>query len=208
MAINDTYFFTAIGTLQGQSYIHTLHFREGASATGSPVEQHLINLWQSGCQAPWLAAHGASYTLSTLRAQKVCGSLPLPSAVEESVGAVGTRSVTLEHPPWLACVVQERTGFAGKSYRGRFYMSGFGEGDVTNETFVAGGLEYIGKVQAYADALDTTFMDKIAPFDWQLVVHSRTLAQAVPPPQCTASSSPVTSLNVVTRLTTLRSRRA
>lgn len=210
MAVNDTYFFTAQGTLGGRSYVHTLHFRELVGPiTGNPSVD-LINTWQAACQTQWLAAHPASYTLVRLTAQRICGSPPLPARVEEGVGAVGSRSPVNTGdllPPWIAVAVNEATGLAGKSRHGRFFMSGGGESDVNGETLTTGGSTWITAIQNYVTALGTRFVQQAVPLNWDLVVHSRTLAD-IPGTQCTVSSEPVTSLGIVSRLTTQRSRRA
>lgn len=209
MALNDTYFFTVQGTLGGRNYVHTLHFREILAAVGVNPSQDLIDTWQSACQAAWLAAHPNGYLLVRLTAQRICGTPPLPSRVEEGVGLTGTRSSgTLGEPlaPWLAIAVNEATGLAGRSRHGRFFMSGGGESDVTGETLTTGGTSWLGYIQAYVNALTTEFIAG-PPTAWQLVVHSPKLAK-VPGTQCNVSSEPVTALGIVSRLTSQRSRRA
>jgi hypothetical protein len=210
VAINDTYFFTCQGTLSGRNYVHTLHFREGATVPLGNPAQDLINTWQTSCQTPWLAIHPAAYTLVRLTAQKVCGALPLPSRVEEGVGAVGTRvtgSSSGVLAPWLCIAVNEATGLAGKSRHGRFFVSGGYEDDIVGETLATGAGSWLATTQLYLTALTTAFVAPADPFKFTLVVHSRTLAD-VPGTQCQNSSEPVTSLGAVARLTTQRSRRA
>jgi hypothetical protein len=211
LAINDTYFFTAQGTFAGRVYAHTLHFRELVGPiTGNPA-QDLINTWQTSCQTAWLAAHPSAYTLVRLTAQRICGSLPLPSRVEEGVGLPGTRTAGVTGDPlpsWLSICCNESTGLAGKSRHGRFFMSGGFEGDINGEALVVGASGWLGVVQAYVTALTTRFVNQAVPLNWELVVHSRQLAEDNPTWQCTQTSEPVTAIGVVARLTTQRSRRA
>jgi hypothetical protein len=208
MAVNDTYFFTAQGLLAGRNYVHTLHFREGLTTPGGNPAQALINEWQAACQTAWLAAHTNAYQLVRLTAQRICGSPPLPSRVEEGVGLVGTRTATGDPlAPWLAIAVNEATGLAGKSRHGRFFMSGGYENDVTGENLVTGANQWVTLATAYVTALTTAFVLPADPFDFELVVHSRKLAD-IPGTQCNVSSEPVTTLGLVSRLTTQRSRRA
>ena len=210
MALNDTHFFTAQGTLRGQAYVHTLHFREGVSSLGTNAQQQLIDRWQSTCQAPWLAAHGNDYLLVRLTAQKICGSPPLPARTEEGVGLTGTRAPgTAGDPlaPWLAVTVNESTALAGRSRHGRFFISGGYEGDVVQETIATTAGTWGALITSYVNALSTAFITGTPPLDWVQVVHSRKLA-SVPGTQCDASSTPVTGLGIVLRLTTQRSRRA
>lgn len=210
MAINDTYYFTAQGTLGGRSYIHTLHFRELVGPIVGNPSQDLINTWQAACQAQWLAAHPTVYTLVRLTAQRICGSPPLPSRVEEGVGAQGTRTGIGQGDPlaqWLSIAVNQSTGLAGKSRHGRFFMSGGFEGDIAGEVLTTGASAWLGVVQAYCTALGTRFVQQAVPLNWDLVVHSPTIAK-IPGTQCTVSSEPVTALGVVSRMTSQRSRRA
>lgn len=210
MALNDTYFFQAHGTLAGQVYIHTLHFREfGSPIVGDPA-QSCINAWQAACQTLWLNAHPTTYTLERLTCQRICGSLPLPVPVEESVALPGVRMVGSTGEllaPWLALLVTERTALAGKSYRGRFFMSGGGESDISGTTISNGSLQWGDVAQQYVTALTNEFVNPVAPDLWQLVVHSRKLA-AIPGTDCTDSSTPVTTLSRSLTLTSMRSRRA
>lgn len=208
MALNDTYFFTCQGLLGGRAYHHTLHFRQGAAPIVGNESQHLINEWQATCQVPWLAAHTGAYTLVRLTAQKICGSLPLPSRVEEGVGVTGTRTATGDAlAPWLSVCVNEATGLAGKSRHGRFFFSGGHESDVTGEALATGAGTWLTAMTAYVTALTTNFIAPLDPWDWELVVHSRKLAD-IPGTQCNVSSEPVTILGLVARLTSQRSRRA
>jgi hypothetical protein len=209
MALNDTYFFTAQGSLLGRSYVHTLHFREVVLSVAPNPAQQLIDDWQSGCQAAWLSLHPTWYTLIRLTAQRVCGALPLPARVEEAVGLVGTRGGTGGEglAPWLSIAVNEATGLAGHSRHGRFFVSGGTENDINGEVLSTGGTSWLGLTQAYCTAVSTKFGPIAASPDWRLVVHSRKLAD-VPGTQCQDSSTPVTSLSPTARLTTQRSRRA
>jgi hypothetical protein len=209
MALNDTYFFTVQGTLAGRNYVHTLHFREILAPPVINPAQSLIDRWQTTCQSAWIAAHPTAYQIVRLTAQKVCGTLPLPSRVEEGVGVSGNRAVGTTGellPPWLAVAVNESTGLAGRSRHGRFFMSGGGESDVSGETLVSGVAQWLNYITGYVNALTAGFVTG-PPADWQLVVHSRKLAD-VPGTQCNQSSEPVTALGIVSRLTSQRSRRA
>jgi len=208
MAINDTYFLTVQGTLQGRNYVHTLHFREQTLQVGNSPSQALIDAWQSACQSAWLGIHTNQYSMNRITAQKICGSLPLPSRVEEGASVTGTRSATGDQlPVWLSVCVNEATGLAGRSRHGRFFISGGYETDVNQETLVPGAGSWINAINAYVAALATFSITGGAALDWRLVVHSRKLAEQ-PGTQCNVSSEPVTALGVVGRLTSQRSRRA
>src|SRR5918992_1239699 len=110
MPINDTYELAVIGTVNGQQHIHTLHFR---STDGSQEADGLADDWQTGMSA----LHRALFQTSDLpvelvRANKVCGSTPLPGPHEVAVvGAArqGTRSSGgAALPSFTALVVREK----------------------------------------------------------------------------------------------------
>jgi hypothetical protein len=209
VAVNDTFFFTAQGTWQGRNIVHTLHFRQGTVTPVLDPAQELINAWQAACQVAWLGIHPPTYSLVRLTAQRICGSLPLPSRVEEGVGLAGTRTVSTDIlPPWMAIAVNESTGRAGRRWHGRFFLTGGEEADVQQENFVAGASAWLGRAQAYVTALGTTFIGDVTTKPWVLVVHSRKEFDTTPGAQCQDTSSAVTSLGIVSRLTTQRSRRA
>lgn len=210
MAVNDVYMLSINGSYQGQEYIHTLHFRQEVPI-GSPELQVLIDSWQAEAQAEWLAIHpsgAGNYVLNTITASKVCGSLPLPAPVEEAVGAAGTRLVAAQLlAPWLTLVVNERTAFAGRSYRGRFFLSGAGEDDVAGPSFVTVAGLYYDIVDDYVTALEGAYLPGGSDANWALFVYSPTLADD-PGIQCQNAGADVTSLSASTVLGTLRSRRA
>ena len=209
MAINDTYFFTCQGTYQGRNYVHTLHFRELVGPISGNPAQDLINTWQAACQSAWLGIHPATYTLVRLTAQRICGTKPLPARVEEGVGAVGLRSPSGELlPAWLAIAVNESTGLAGKRWHGRFFISGGAETDINGETLLPGGSTWLQATTTYVSALSTRFVNQAVPLNWDLVVHSRKEFETNPGAQCTETSTSVTGLGIVSRLTSQRSRRA
>lgn len=205
VATNETAELALVGTREGQTVIVTHHFRMIAIAADKPL-QELIDGWQAGCQAAWLAIPNNSYTLTKIRARHVCGSLPLDATVEELVGSTGTNGdTTLLTPPWFAGIIRERTASAGRSYRGRIYIPVTSEAQFDKDTLSA---TLITNMQTYATAMQNTFVGAGATnADWALVVHSKKLA-SVPGTQCQQSSTLVTSLAVQSVLTTQRSRRA
>jgi hypothetical protein len=203
MAVNDTYAFAVRGTVGTQTHVHTLHFRQ-LDPLGT--EQMLIDQWQTSCEGPYKALFTfQDFPMEVIRAQVICGSEPLPAAVEETfAGAAteGTKTATTDScPAFLAALVRERTALAGRTRQGRFFIGGLREADVSGNGITA---EHIARLQAYCNALSGEFMGT-SPQPFQLVVHSRKLAQ--PGVQCQVSSAPVTSLNVSSAATTMRSRK-
>lgn len=203
--LNETYLLVVRGNMFGAMHIHTLHFREGASALG---EAGLLTAWQG---APMTAYRGCFHNSSTptlsLKVQKVCGTAPLPAAVEvipTTPNQLGTRTTVGDGmPTYVACVVSEKTALAGRTRQGRFFLGGLFEADNSYNTLAPA---YITIVQAYVDALKAAFVTPAGP-DFRLVVHSRELASQ-PGTQCQDSSTPVTNLVINTSPTTMRSRKA
>ena len=210
MAINDTYELAIRGTYHGQTIINTHHFREYAPWVGPPgPEQTLIDNWQTTLQTAWLNMFNGNYVLSMLTAKKVCGSLPLPIGVEESVGLPGNRigPAGSQLPAWVALVVNERTSLRGRSYRGRFFIAGVQDEDVTGDDFVTTA----GQLYALAGTYNTALLGLAGPSGssptWRLVVHSRKLAET-PGIQCQQCSTEVTQLNRSLQPATMKSRKA
>jgi hypothetical protein len=204
-SINDIYLLQVRGTLLGQQYIHTLHFKSAVVGTDAAIQQDLIDSWQAAAQTAWRAAHPAWYTLSDITAQRVCGSLPLPAETAEVVALAGNRAGGSGDglAPWLSGLCRERTGFAGRRYAGRFFMSGLQEGDIDGDNLQAG---YVTVMTAYCTAL-APFLVGGADADWDLFVRSRVLA-AQPGVACQDTGAGVTSVTPSAILTTQKSRRA
>lgn len=209
MAVNETYELALIGGYHGQTVITTHHFREVTPVAGPPdPEQQLIDDWQAALQVAWRNMFNATYSLLTIRSRKVCGTLPLPQATEEGVNVAGTRGVAAvnEWPAWMALLVTERTGLAGRSYRGRYFLPGVCDTDVDGDNFTTGAGVLWTLAGTYNDALLATFGPSGTNPDWRLVVHSRKLAE-VPGTQCQQSSTPVTALIRSIKPATMKSRK-
>lgn len=209
MAANETYELAMLGTYHGQQIVTTHHFRETVPWVPPPsAEQSLIDKWQAALQTAWLNCFPGTYSLLTLRARKVCGTLPLPEAVEEGVNAAGSRSggASVEWPAWMALLVTEKTGVAGRSYRGRYYVPGVTDADVDGDVFTTTAFTLWALVGTYNAALLSAFGPTGSDGTFRLVVHSRKLA-AVPGAQCQQSSTPVTALVRSIRPATMKSRK-
>lgn len=204
MAINDTFALTVKGTVTTQQHIHTLHFR----ALDPLVDEGmLIDAWVSACGTAYRAQFSnGQLPVEVIRAAKVCGSVPLPAPVEESMAGAarqGTRGAETNYAPsFIAAVAIERGTIAGRSRSGRYFIGGA----LTNDFNVnqwAGGYKSI--LDAYAAALTAEFVGSELDGPWQLVTHSRKLALAGA--GCEASATPVASVVVSNNVTTMRSRK-
>jgi hypothetical protein len=206
MATNDVAELAVIGTVGGQQHVHTLHFKHlGVSTT----EDQLIDQWQAACEAAYKALFtDQDQPIQTMRASQVCGTVPLRAPAEQTpASTLGTRSVLTDpEPPFVAELVSERTAFAGRSYRGRFYISGLQEGDKVGSYLTnSGSLRYV-LTTAYLTALLGAFGPSGSSLDLRLFVYSRKLA-SVPGVECQDTGAEVTGFVHPLLLSTMRSRR-
>jgi hypothetical protein len=200
--INDTVMLSVIGSVGGEDHYHTLHFR----SLGVQSMQGLIDEWQAGC----LAAYRGLFRVddgpcSLLRAQHICGGLPLDATIEEfqtGTALAGTRGAVGDRmPSYVASLVAEKGISAGRRRQGRFFIGGMMEIDCVGNDLQT---SILTPLQTYCDALRNSFMVQVSPL-WRLVVHSRT--EADEGGDCQGSSTLVGQLLVRTRPTTMRSRK-
>jgi hypothetical protein len=219
VAPNGIYKLAVIGTVAGQQHIHTLHFRStvGGPAVGSAEDfymQELITAWQTAARTAYRNIFTTDHLpVQTYQVRKVCGTLPLPAGLDEAEAganqggtingaAVGAGEAAA---PWLANVVTERTGLAGRRYRGRFFLGGLYEG------FIAGAVVGAGRLtptNAYAAALLGAFVTPAeATVLAKLFVYSRTQSLESGT-QCQNAGADVRSFQVRDGLATMKSRKA
>jgi hypothetical protein len=219
MAINDTVQLSVIGTVNGTQHVHTLHGR--AMNTDDPAAA-FIAAWQTGCQTQYRAMFRLlEVPIQQIKAQVVCGSLPLPAGAEVNVLAASGTGTTdfagTPEPAYMAALVNVKTALAGRRRSGRFFIGGLGKNDTAGNLLVGG---FMTRIQVYVDALKAAFVTPALP-PIKLVVHSRWLATPHPaytdengiehpahvPGECHESSALVTNLFVSNRATTMRSRK-
>ena len=98
-----------------------------------------------------------------------------------------------------------RTASAGKSRRGRFYIGGLWENDVSGNSVVVGAVDHGDALDAYIVALARYVASGASTALYRLVVHSHKLS-LVPGTQCQDSSTPVTGFIRRVTVGTMRSR--
>jgi hypothetical protein len=217
VAANGIYKLAVLGTVQGQQHISTLHFRSTANPNNTALSepaymQAILNTWQAQAMVPYRAMFMTiDSPIESYQVRKVCGSLPLPAGLDVAQGAgntAGTRPSTglgEALAPWLAAVVTQITGFAGRSYRGRWFFGGMAEADIAGPSVLAA---HTTLVQSYCDGVRVAF---IAPAEVdataKLFVYSKLLA-AVPGTQCQNAGADVVQLTPKTLLATMKSRKA
>jgi hypothetical protein len=221
--VNGIYRLSIEGTAYGQMHVHTLHFRstvdpDGLAMSENAYQQGLIDSWQSLARTLYRGIFNTAVSACQLyRVRKVCGSVPLPAGIDEAEVAgsiLGTISPgSAEEAPWLCNNVTWRTGFSGKSYRGRSFFGGMLVADHAGGT-VSGGR--ITNTAAYCTALITNY---VTPADvdtpYRLFVYSRTLAVGKPdadppvaPVACQLAGGDVTTFQTRTALASMKTRKA
>jgi hypothetical protein len=206
MAAGDIMQLVVEGTLLGQRYFNTSHYLQ--TAEHATPEQDLIDTWEAACETSWLAAHPPRYTLAAYTVRHQAGPSPMRAPVQEIANLAGTRtqSSTVDLAPWLCCVVSLRTALAGRSRRGRWFISGGSENDVDQEVLLSTAGQWRALVGTFVDNWFAAFKEGGTSANWDAVVYSRTIAGDPP----TAYASATAKINfplVRTALYSNRSRR-
>lgn len=215
VAANGIYKLAVIGTVHGQQHVHTLHFRSTAAPTALAASEEtyqsdLLAAWQTAARTPWRALHfNFNKPCQQYQVRKVCGTIPLPAgldAAETPPNDTGTGVPTAAEwvASWLCHVVTLRTPFSGRRYRGRNFIGGMQEDQVSGDTISTSRLTL---TTTYYEALRTAFitpddLTKIA----SLFVFSRKQA-AVGGTQCHQAGGDVRSYQVRNNLATMKSRK-
>lgn len=214
-APNGIYRLSVTGTVAGQQHVHTLHFRSTPAAAAVALaedayQQGIIDSWQAAPATAYRAQFGnPDSPVQFLSVRKVCGSLPLPAGVDETQAAGGilgsNGAAGQAMAPWLAHVVTVRSSFAGRSRRGRFFIGGLSEEQVTGSTLQSGRLT---PAQGYIDALRTAYVtpDELTVAQ-KLFIFSRKLA-AVAGIACQNAGADVTGFQLRDQMASMKSRKA
>jgi hypothetical protein len=219
VAANGIYKLAVIGTVHGQQHIHTMHFRSTLDPDGLLKEEDvwmtdLIATWSAAPQTAYRACFPTSTTpVQSYQVRKVCGSVPLPAGIDAGaagggVPGTGTGGLGLGDAaaPWLASVVTERTGLAGRRYRGRFFLGGLTEGVLTGAVV---GVDRTNPTTAYCAALTAAFITPTeTSTDAKLFVYSRVQALEFPGGTCQSFGADVRSFQVRDQLASMKSRKA
>jgi hypothetical protein len=166
-----------------------LHFIVPPAVFGGNM-QGLVDDWNATCRTPYRGLFLAVDTpVQLVTARQVCGSIPLDATVEDAGGLqVGARAIpggqTERLPSWLAQVVSVRSALAGRSRRGRFFVGGLLEQDVSGNDLVASSdpLENRrdGLMPAYLSALAAAFIGAGGTSAYIAYIFSNTLADGKP----------------------------
>lgn len=170
MAIGDIWHIAAIGKWNLQQYVDSFHIKflsVGATPAGA-VSYLNTNYFQLV-----KTKQSAGLTGYTIHAVQLMNA---PPVYDTTISADGTSGLTEPLPNVVAIVASLRTGYAGRSFRGRKYLAGFTEGQ--NDTTVDDTLR--GALQTYFDDLVAGIGEGGASTDYQWGVWSRKLGQPSP----------------------------
>jgi hypothetical protein len=213
MAVDDVYTVQLIQTYAGQRIMNSLAFRMKSATDPTPVQfQSLADDWK----VLFISQQSSTLSYVSWLAQQVYGGTV--SYVADPCNRVGGRRLEGSYtgtvvgagtaeglPPQSAWVTTLKTDFAGRTHRGRHYLSGMEEAKQTNGT-IAGAF-----VTAYQTAWDAQLL-QYGPAgtdpNFQLGIWSmRTATGCVPrkePPygmQNVAPANPVQAFTPVTSFT-------
>lgn len=174
MATGDIWRLAYEGTLFGSQYVNTFHvrFKSEAADIGEAIGGFNVNFFQLIKNQSLVN----DWSITICRARK----LTVPALLYESaISCVGAEGAGEGLPPQSAMVVTLRTGIAGRSRRGRLYISGFTEASQADGTW-SGAL--VTNYQNIVDDLVALYGSGGTSPDYEWGVWSRTLGGEDPGP--------------------------
>lgn len=168
----------------GQVVENVLHYREAAGGTGieqGELGQALVD-WFDTVLQPLVVS---TLILNTIRMTDLSDEVAPGSEFGVGLPLPGTLAGGLSLPNNVAIVMSKRTAFRGRSFRGRIYHPGLGEGQVTNNALVPA--TQVALLAAYNDLV---FLAG-ATFTYTLQVVSK---YSLGSPRVTGLATPVTQI--------------
>jgi hypothetical protein len=165
MAVNDLVQVNAVQTIFNQTVLNSFWYY-AFSGPGSVTS--LLHQVNTAVITPWVAAVTSDVTFVRLDGAKV---FPLPRAftVSLSLAHAGTGA-----PPTVpinaAMTFTKQTAFAGRKYRGRWFISGFAQATVTNGQVSAAAL---ATFQSLANAFAEDLTDSDGTVWNTVLLHGR-----------------------------------
>lgn len=170
--------FTATGLRPKTMNFHVLDANfNGSTTQANLLAGHIVN-W---VQSDYDATYGPGLDISNIQVRDA--SLQNGVVVDFGTALPGTHAGT-GMPSNIALCVSLRTGFAGKSFRGRMYHPWLSEADVTGNSISSAARDLI------VDAWET-LRGTLSTSDWSLVVASKYTNGA---PRVIGLTTPVTSI--------------
>jgi hypothetical protein len=121
--------------------VNTFHVSRlgGWGFTDMVTLANAVKTWWSAYYKPMLPSQ---YTLNAIQVRKYDPVAPLAYDLNVSPPEAGTRGTTPEAGN-VTLSMSERTGLAGRKYRGRMYLAGIGTGDVSTTDTVVSALSLL-----------------------------------------------------------------
>lgn len=203
-AVNDLFQVRVKGFLEGQETNNVLHFK--CLAPSGDVEVGLILVLIQCFVTHLLPAWSDKWTLDTVVWKKVSPELS-PEFVSAGTTGVTGAIATDALPSFVAALVSIRTAQGGRSKRGRMFLAGIPEAGTIGSNFVLTGPQWLAIV-AFVNCLVDKFIDnaELGSDRFALGVYSRKLGGATFP-YGAVGFTPAVSLNAVSAVATMRSRK-
>ncbi len=126
---------TLVGNRDDREWVNTFHVNKPSGALTSADLNTIAEAAQTWWHNSYRNQFGGSIVLDQIQVRKLDPSDPL--ALDYTVGLPegGTRTSgdATEEPANVSVAMSERTGLAGRKYRGRMYVPGIGTTDVTSD---------------------------------------------------------------------------
>lgn len=147
----------------GQQAVNTLYFDAG----GAPSIDDLLTL--ADVLSTWWTTNMAPLLCDTLTLNEViCSDLSVQAGLQASVGAASSGTVTSEAAPNnVAACISFRSGFRGRSFRGRNYIAGVPNNAIGINTLTTDFIS--GAVGAYQNLLETGSAPLPGLYTWSVV---------------------------------------
>lgn len=164
-----------IGKLHGQDCINVLHFGTNTVINDPTQLAQLLTALATAMLAcvvdSLLPAVTSNYTVTRIEAAQIHPAQGDVIEVAAAPGSVGTLSPV--SASFLATLVNIKTGFGGRSKRGKMFLPPVGETEATDSLINAGNMD---EIVAFLTCVAGKFIGAGATEDWRLGVYSKKLA--------------------------------
>ncbi len=171
-AIGDIFQYTLVSSYQGQTCENVVHMRAVAVTTPTPaMHQGAIDAWFNAQKLTQV--NTVLYRPCRIKQMTPIAfdeSLVLPSSVNGLDGGTGVNTT-------LSVVITKRTGVAGKTHRGRFYLAGFPQSWGVDQVVSGAGPSTLG---TFAGTLLATFGEGGSNGNFVAGVYSRVIGGSIP----------------------------
>lgn len=141
-AVGSSWQVVIEGRMEGQLTANVMHFScVGASAD---VDLHLIQVLLSCFITNLLPVLSSSWTLERVRWKQVAPAVGIEQISIPTGGPAAGGGNAAALPSFCSAVLSKRTLYAGRSGRGRMFIAGIPEGQVTNSAIDTGGALWAG----------------------------------------------------------------